>query len=97
MHLQDALDQINALDDEDVIFAKKPWHMGSEAAIARLDSSLKTPSNLAQLGFEYFIEATLAKEVLSVLKQRPVSEERRRALVLFYAENDAYPDWAYEP
>jgi len=55
-----------------------------------------TPAHLAEQGFNYFIEAPLAKEVLSVVGQRSLGDEKKRELVLFYAEHDAYPDWIYE-
>ena len=96
MRLQDALDHIDTLSDDDVIFAKKPWRMDCEARIDQLDAESRVPAHLTAQGFAYFLEAVVAKEVLEVFEQRAVSDEKKRTLVLFYAENDAYPDWVYD-
>jgi hypothetical protein len=97
MKLQDALDQIASLADEDVIFAKRPWHMESEAIIGQLDERLAVPKSIAEKGFSYFIEVHLAKEVLEVFDPRTPSERECRDLLLYYAEHDAYPAWVYNP
>jgi hypothetical protein len=38
----------------------------------------------------------MARQVLEVFERRKPSEEQTRALLLYYAENDAYPSWVYE-
>jgi hypothetical protein len=97
VNLGGVLDQIDGLGDDEVIFAMRPWHMGCEATIDRLDAESRTPAHIAQQGFTYFLEVAVAREVLEVFVQRAVSDEKKRELVLFYAENDAYPGWAYDP
>jgi hypothetical protein len=95
MKLREALDQIDGLDEGEVIFAKKPWTLESEARIGRLDDSFRVPAPIAAEKFEYFIDVPVAKEVLSVFRHRRVDPQQRHELLLYYAEHDAYPDWAY--
>lgn len=96
MRLENALDQVEDLSDEYVIFARRPWNLNSDAKIGQLDNDFRVPKSLADQGFEYFIDAPVAKEVLSVFGTRKATVDQRRMLLLYYAENDAYPDWVYE-
>lgn len=96
MKLQEALDQVDQLNDDQVIFARKPWGPHSDAEIASLDTDLRVPTNVVARGLHYFLEASVAKEVLEVFGDRETTEEQRRALLLYYAEHDAYPKWVYE-
>jgi hypothetical protein len=93
--LEQALDEIDRLQDDDVVFARKPWTVASEAIIGKLDHNLSVPEKLSNQGFEYFLEASTAKEVISVFGSRQRTDQERRALLLFYAIHDAYPEWAY--
>jgi hypothetical protein len=68
--LGQALDQVHLLDDELVVFAKKPWSAASEALIAPLDHDLRVPKSIADQGFQYFIDVPVAKEVLGVFGDR---------------------------
>jgi|SRR5687768_6627752 hypothetical protein len=95
MKLKEALDQIDSLDESKVVFARKPWGLESEAVVDELDDQMRVPRHIAESRFEYFIDVPVAKEVLGVFGSRPVTAEQRRELLLYYAENDAYPDWAY--
>ena len=97
MNLQDALDQIGQLSDDDVIFARKPWTPESEAAIGVFDAVFRVPSEIAERGLEYFLEASVANEALNdfTFRDRKPTPNEQRALLIYYAENDAYPEWAY--
>lgn len=96
MKLSEALDRIESLSETDVIFAKRPWHLDTAALIGQLDGELRTPREIADRSFEYFIDVPVAREVLDVLKNRRATAEERRDLLLFYAQNDAYPSWIDE-
>lgn len=96
MKLQDALDQIDRLSDDQVVFARKPWLLDSDAEIGMLDFDLHVPATVTSRGLDYFLEVSVAKEVLDVFGERKPSSEQRRALLMYYAENDAYPQWVYE-
>jgi len=94
MILQDALDQIENLSDAQVIFARKPWTFDAEAEIGELDENFCVPAEIKVRGLDYFLEAHVAREVLeSPFGRDAKSPERRCELLLYYAENDAYPDW----
>jgi hypothetical protein len=51
---------------------------------------------VTQAGYDYFLEIDLALEVLEVLEGRSPSPDQKFELVLFYAKNDAFPDWVYD-
>lgn len=96
MKLESALDQVHKLQDDDVIFAKKPWMLDSEAEIGSLDSDLCVPKEITDRGLAYFLDANVAREVLEVFGDREPTLDESRALLLYYAEHDAYPDWVYK-
>jgi hypothetical protein len=56
---------------------------------------MKVPQEVRAAGYEYFLEIHVAKEVLAVLGSRQAAPDDQVRLLMFYAENDAYPDWAY--
>jgi len=96
MKLADALDQVYEMPEDAVILARRPWTSTTDAAICHLDNCFRIPKALADEGLEYFLEATVAKEVLEVLASRESTPENRRTLLIYYAENDAFPNWVYE-
>ena len=96
MKLREALDRVDQLTDDDVIFARKPWTLDSEAEIGRLDSNYRVPAVSTQRGLKYFLEASVINEVLEVFGDREPSAEQCRLLLMYYAENDAFPSWVYE-
>lgn len=44
MKLQEALDRVEQMGNDDVIFARKPWTLESDAEIGALDADLRVPS-----------------------------------------------------
>jgi hypothetical protein len=57
------------------------------------DGAVRT--ELTHDNLEYFLEVFVAKEVCEVFgTRRPAAQDVARLLV-FYAENDAYPNWVY--
>lgn len=83
------------LDDRLCIFAAKPWSAASPAVAVSLDDEFKPPKEVLELGLAYFLEVHAANEALEVFGDRPPSEAEKRNLLIFYAENDAFPDWVY--
>ena len=78
----DAIAALDTLDEDDVIYARKPWSPTAAAMIG--------PDDLEPAGFEYFLEVSVAREVL----EGPLlTLDERVRLLLHYAEYDAYPDW----
>lgn len=96
MNLGALLDQVREMDDSMCIFAKKPWAPNSEAEVVPLGKDYQTPPNIAAQGLDYFLEIHIAKEVLDVFGEHSPTKDEQRNLLIYYAENDAYPVWVYE-
>jgi hypothetical protein len=93
MHLREIIDRITPEVDQMCIVAKRPWKPDSEAQLVRLTQDFKIQGEVLDQGYEYFLEVSVAlDEVLDGLNDVLTSEQRFNA-VLYYAENDAYPDW----
>jgi hypothetical protein len=95
MNLGQLIDNLHELPEDQCIFARKPWTAESEAVAALLGKDFRVP-DLAVRGLVYFLEVPLIKEVLEVFGDRPASKKEKLNLLIFYAENDAYPDWVYK-
>jgi hypothetical protein len=95
MNLKNILNQIDSLDNDATIFAKKPWMEDSEVFL-RASNEKSVTDDLKAKGYEYFLEVFVIKEVLEVFENRKVSLEDKFNLIVFYAENDAYPEWVYK-
>ena len=96
MKLQEALDRVMQLSDDDVIFARPPWTLDADAEIGPLDADYRVPASIKARGLAYFLEASVAREVLVVFGEREPTADECRRLIMFYAEHDAYPDWVFE-
>ena len=96
MTLTEAITKIDSAGDETVIFSRRPWSPTAESTIGPLDDDLTVPASLREAGFEYFLEATVAKEVCEVFECHPPTLDEKVRLLLYYAENDAYPEWVYD-
>ena len=96
MKLQDILDEVPMLDDLVCIFARRPWSLETEAEICPLESDWRVPASISARGLEYFLEVSVAQEVLEAFGGRTPTTDQRRSLLIYYAENDAYPRWLHE-
>ena len=90
-----ALDRIESLELDEVVFAKRPWTLETESEIGRLDDDNGVPPSVSNRGFDYFIDVPTALEVLEVLSTRDATPSDKRELLLHYGEFDAYPSWVY--
>lgn len=97
MTVADAILKLDQLEDADVLFARRPWSSQSDCIISRLDAECRVPQEISDRGLDYFIEVSLAREVLGAFGGRTPSEDERLRLLLHYAEYDAYPEWAAQP
>jgi hypothetical protein len=60
-----------------------------------LTEDFRLPQDAVLVGYEYFLEVSVARdEVLS--SPIPLSSEQRLAAVVYYAENDAFREWLNE-
>jgi hypothetical protein len=97
MTLQEVLNDIENLGEDDVIFARKPWVLDTEAEIGHLNVDYGIPATMTSRGLAYFLEVFVAREeVLDGLQEYPLSNAERFAAVVYYAEFDAYPEWLSE-
>ena len=93
MRLRDVISDLESVDDSLCIVAKRPWSPESEALLVRLTEDWRVPREVLIQGHEYFLEVSVAlHEVLDGLGDK-LSTEQRVDAVLFYAENDAFPEW----
>ena len=92
MKLSDIVAGLETSDDSLCIVAKRLWTGDSEAKLVRFTEDFRIPREALSDGYEYFLEVSTARdEVLT----GPValSDEQRIAAVIYYAENDAFPEW----
>jgi len=95
MNLADVVAQLDEANDTQCIVAKKPWSASSESMLIRLDKNHRVPAEALDRGLSYFLEVGIAlDEVLSGWPSLPL--EQRIKLLIFYAENDAFPEWVYQ-
>lgn len=93
MRLRDIIDGLQSEDESLCIVAKRPWTPDSEALLVQLTDDYLVPSEAAEQGYEYFLEVSVAlDEVLDGFKTE-LSDDQRFSAVLYYAENDAFPEW----
>jgi hypothetical protein len=94
--LKDALLQLDDVNREMLICAKRPWTEDADCVVVAPDDRLGVPTKIEKAGYEYVIDVPTAKEVLEVFGDRVPTETERVVLILHYAEHDAYPDWVYD-
>ncbi len=80
------------------ICLRAPWTADSEACVVEVDEEGRIAPDALSEGFQYFLEASVALEVMEVPRHRPTRPTTEEAcrLLIYYAENDAYPEWAYK-
>lgn len=77
------------------ICLRVPWTADSEARVVELDKESLPPDALSD-GLKYFLETSVAREILDGLRKNVPTKsttEDSCNLLLYYAENDAYPPW----
>ncbi len=93
MKLFEVIGKLESLGSEQCIVAKRPWSADAEAELVKLTENYRIPGAALSAGYEYFLEVSVAlDDVLDGLGDRLTSDQRVEA-VIFYAENDAYPEW----
>jgi hypothetical protein len=101
MKVNDVVSWVRSAHERDLsmktICVREPWTPEAEARVVAVDEQSRLPTDALADGYKYFLEASLAREVLEVLHDRPSpsSAEDACKLLIHYAENDAYPEWVY--
>jgi len=96
MKLKEVIAELSALPVETYICARRPWTGESEAALVPFPEDLQIPAEVKERGFEYFLEVSTVNEVLEGFMKFSPTPAQIFDFVLYYAENDAFPDWASE-
>jgi len=96
MKLIDAIRHVDDESEDMTICARRPWRADSDACLVRVPAMSKIPKQVIDDGYEYFLEDSVLREILEMPEAQTLSEEAKVDLVIYYAENDAYPSWVYE-
>ena len=96
MTITEVVARLNDLPGETFICAKRPWSRDAAAVLLPFPEDLRIPEEVKADGYEYFLEVSTANEILEGFIQRGPSLEQITDFVLFYAENDAFPDWSFD-
>ena len=97
--LRDVVQWLERVEESELsmktICLRPPWTADSEARVVEVDEGGRIPPVTLSDGLKYFLETDVAVEVLDWLRnRRAISTEDACHLLLYYAENDAYPEWA---
>jgi hypothetical protein len=87
---------IASIDDSSChlcIVAKQPWSGSAEAKLVALTPDFGVPRADLEQGYEYFPEVSVALEEVIRGPGVLLTDEQRLEAVLYYAQNDAFPEW----
>ena len=96
MRLKDVMRELPSLDDGLTICAREPWTGDSEMTLVRVDSMSKLPDWIVSSGLKYFLEVSVAREILEIPEAQSLRDTEKLRLLIYYASNDAYPRWVFE-
>lgn len=96
MKLSELLADLDSLPDETFICACRPWTHDCEIELVPYPDDLRIPDSVKARGFEYFLEVDTIQEILEGFLPYAPSQDQIVDYVLYYAEHDAFPDWAKE-
>ena len=96
MNLKEIVDNLNHFDDNQFIGMKRPWSVDQECILVEIPPDYRFPPAIEKLGYSYFLEVFTAKEVLEPAIDREMNKENQAKALLFYAQNDAFPEWYFE-
>ena len=82
------------LDPDHVICVKEPWNGDSDATVLQFGEDGAMPIQSKKEGYKYFLEVYL--EILEDFGDRINTDEEAVDLIIYYAENDAYPSWVFK-
>ena len=95
--LREVVARLGSLGREQMICCRKPWSENAECVVVAPNADLTVPEAVRAAGYGYFLDVPTALEVLEVFGDREPTLVERVRLLLYYAENDAYPEWVYQP
>ena len=91
MKLMEVTRLVHELDRTMTIYAKRPWTPDSEADVKVEEPGMLVPSDLAQAGYDYFLEIDIARDVVPELSrvESSFTLEQWCVRLIGYAEDDA--------
>lgn len=92
MTLADIIANLEAIDNSLCIVARRPWTPQAEAKAIELNDGSRIPDDVLSDRYEYFLEVSIARDDV-IGELRSLSVNQRVEACIFYAENDAYPEW----
>jgi hypothetical protein len=93
MTLEEILRNPERLGDDDVVYAKRPWTLEAEARVLQFSVDETVPRVLSEYpSFEYFLEGDLLTDLRQQLEDSGRSSAEVIEALLYYAENDAFPN-----
>jgi hypothetical protein len=95
MKLIEIIKKIHEIPENTFIYARRPWNRDAESKLVPFPDDLQIPQSVLAEGFEYFLEVSTAREILEDFLEKKRSLEQVTDFVIYYAENDAFPEWAY--
>jgi hypothetical protein len=93
--LRELLERTELLGEADVIFARPPFTLESEAFVGHLDAESGVPDEVASIGFVYFLGYWTIDETLEVFTGDPPTTEEKRDLLFHYGVYDGFPNWVF--
>ena len=94
MKLIEVVEQLHELPESTFICARRPWTRYAESKLVPFTEDLRVPQEVLAEGFDYFLEVSTAREILEGFLEKDPSLERITEFLIYYAEYDAFPDWA---
>ena len=94
MKVIDVISTLSELPEDTFICVKRPWGREAEVFLVPFPDDLRIPEDVKSQGYEYFLEVSTAREILEGFLERQPTLEQITDFVIYYAENDAYPEWA---
>jgi hypothetical protein len=95
MLLRDVLNEIGCLNPADTLYVQQPWSLDSVTLVLATGSTRDELYEAKKSGFAYFLEVFAIREVLEGDEAEALANERKIALLIHYATEDAYPDWLF--
>ena len=96
MKLAAIVGDLKSIADDLCIVARRPWSGEADAMLVRADDKGHLPSHLKEAGYEYFLEIDIIKDEVLGERSSLLNNAQRLAVVLYYAEHDAWPEWSHE-
>ena len=94
MKLIEVIGKLSDIPEDTFICVKRPWSSESEVVLSPFAEDLSIPLEVKSQGYEYFLEVSTAREIIEGFIEHQPTLEQITDFIIFYAENDAYPEWA---